>query len=46
MLYLNYLQDDKFCADDFYDPSHLSEIGAEKFTVILMNDIMNAKEVN
>lgn len=40
VLYLNYLQDDRFYADDFYDPSHLSEIGAEKFTKILKHDII------
>ena len=42
VLYLNYLQDDRFCADDFYDPSHLSEIGAEKFTRILKYDLRSS----
>lgn len=42
VLYLNYLQDDRFCADDFYDPSHLSEIGAEKFTRILKHDLRSS----
>ena len=39
--YMNYQQDNRFCADDFFDPTHLSEIGAEKFTVILKNDLQN-----
>ena len=42
VLYLNYLQDDRFCVDDFYDPSHLSEIGAEKFTRILKHDLRSS----
>ena len=42
VLYLNYLQDDRFCADDFYDSSHLSEIGAEKFTRILKYDLRSS----
>ena len=42
VLYLNYLQDDRFCADDFYDPSHLSEIGAEKFTRVLKYDLRSS----
>ena len=39
VLYLDYLQDERFCADDFTNPTHLSEIGAQKFTKILRNDL-------
>lgn len=33
--YLDYLKDNRFIAEDFADPHHLSDIGAEKFTKIL-----------
>lgn len=39
VLYLDYLQDERFCADDFTNPTHLSEVGALKFTKILRNDV-------
>lgn len=38
-VYLNFLTDSSFVADDFYDQDHLSEIGAEKLTKML-NDRM------
>ena len=37
--YVNYLQDERFTVDDFYNASHLSELGEEKFTKILEEDI-------
>lgn len=37
--YFDYLKDQRFVADDFYDSNHLSEVGAEKFTKILDEDI-------
>ena len=37
--YFDYLKDERFDADDFYDSNHLSDIGAEKFTKILKNDL-------
>lgn len=37
--YFDYREDARFVDDDFYDQSHLSEIGAQKFTRILVNDI-------
>ena len=37
--YFDYREDTRFVDDDFYDQSHLSEIGAEKFTRLLMDDI-------
>ena len=39
--YFDYLKDPRFVADDFYDSNHLSDIGAEKFTKILNEDIKN-----
>ena len=42
--YFDYLKDPRFEADDFYDSNHLSEIGAEKFTKILDNDIKALKQ--
>lgn len=38
-VYLDYLNDKRFEADDFYDSNHLSDIGAEKFSKILNEDI-------
>lgn len=38
-LYLDYLKDKRFVAEDFYDSNHLSDIGAIKFTKILDHDI-------
>lgn len=37
--YFDYLKDSRFVADDFYDSNHLSEVGAEKFSKILNEDI-------
>ncbi len=37
--YLNYLNDIRFEADDFYDSNHLSDVGAAKFSKILNKDI-------
>ena len=37
--YYDYLTDDRFVADDFFDSNHLSDVGAEKFTKILKADI-------
>ena len=37
--YFDYREDVRFVDDDFYDQSHLSEIGALKFTKLLVNDI-------
>ena len=39
--YLNYLKDSRFCADDFFDSNHLSDVGAIKFTKILNKDIQS-----
>ena len=33
--YFNYLKDNRFVAEDFYDSNHLSDVGAEKFTKML-----------
>lgn len=38
--YYNFLSDNRFVDDDFYNSSHLSTIGAEKFTKIL-REILN-----
>lgn len=37
--YLDYLTDPRFVADDFYDNNHLSDVGAVKFTKILLSDM-------
>lgn len=39
VIYLDYLRDDRFGPNDFYDSNHLSDIGAVKFSKILRNDI-------
>lgn len=39
LLYYDYMKDKRFVADDFYDSNHLSDIGAEKFSKLLNNDI-------
>lgn len=41
--YLDYLKDKRFEANDFYDADHLSNIGAEKFSKILDEDIIQNK---
>ena len=37
--YLDYLKDNRFVSEDFGDPQHLSDNGAEKFTKILQQTI-------
>ena len=37
--YFDYLKDQRFGANDFYDSNHLSDVGAIKFTKILDDDI-------
>lgn len=37
--YFDYLKDPRFVADDFFDSNHLSDVGAEKFTKILNDDV-------
>ena len=37
--YYNYLTDERFTDDDFYDGDHLSDIGAKKFTAILKEEL-------
>ena len=37
--YFDYLKDTRFVADDFFDSNHLSDVGAEKFTKILNEDL-------
>lgn len=39
LTYLDYMRDPRFEADDFYDCNHLSDVGAIKFTKILIEDI-------
>ena len=39
LLYFDYLKDPRFHIKDFYNNSHLSDIGAIKFTEILNEDI-------
>lgn len=38
MQYYNYMMDSHFTDDDFFNASHLSDIGAKKFTPILKED--------
>lgn len=42
--YHNYFNDNRFEDADFYDPDHLSDVGAEKFSLILKKDIMGCVE--
>lgn len=37
--YYNFLKDSRFVADDFYDVDHLSNIGAEKFSRMLIDTL-------
>lgn len=39
LTYLDYLKDPRFVPDDFFDSNHLSDVGAEKFSKILKEDI-------
>lgn len=38
--YHDYLKDNRFVEDDFYDGDHLSDVGAKKFTLILNEEIL------
>lgn len=42
-LYFDYLQDKRFTANDFFNGSHLSELGEIKFTKILDEDIRSVE---
>lgn len=44
LVYLDYLRDSRFTETDFHDVSHLSDVGAAKFTKILNEDIRNIGE--
>lgn len=37
--YLDYLKDERFTDDDFYDSDHLNDEGAKKFSTILKEDL-------
>ncbi len=39
--YRDYFEDPRFVLDDFGDPDHLSESGAQKFTQILQEDVVS-----
>jgi hypothetical protein len=39
--YYNFLEDNNFIADDFFDADHLNETGAEKFTKMIDEIIIN-----
>jgi hypothetical protein len=39
LTYLDYLKDPRFVPDDFFDSNHLSDVGAEKFSKILKEDL-------
>ena len=41
--YLDYFNDKRFVADDFFDSNHLSDVGAVKFTKILNYDLKKLK---
>lgn len=40
--YYDYFEDMRFVNEDFYDPDHLSDVGAEKFSMILKEDIFGS----
>ena len=42
--YFNYLQDERFTLDDFYNAGHLSDSGEKKFTRILDEDIRSIEK--
>lgn len=42
--YYNFLSDNRFTDDDFFNSSHLTTIGAEKFTKILREILLNDKD--
>lgn len=37
--YLDYLKDPRFVEEDFYDCDHLSDVGAQKFTALLRDEL-------
>ena len=39
-VYLDYREDNRFTSDDFADANHLNPLGAEKFTKLLMTDML------
>lgn len=39
--YFNYLKDNRFIVSDFYNCDHLNVIGAEKFSIILNDEVFN-----
>lgn len=39
--YLNFMKDDRFHVNDFYNPDHLSNSGAEKFSTIINEILIN-----
>lgn len=41
VIYLNYLKDSRFNEEDFFNSSHLSEKGANKWTKILCSDLIH-----
>lgn len=38
--YYDFMKDSRFVMNDFFDSSHLNEVGARKFTTILKNEIL------
>lgn len=42
--YFDHLTDDRFVEEDFWDSGHLTDVGAEKFTKILNEEIKAIKE--
>lgn len=40
-VFYDYLKDKRFVEDDFYDADHLSDIGAQKFTLILKKEVLD-----
>lgn len=39
--YYNFMTDGRFAADDFYDCDHLSNLGADKFSLILNDEVLD-----
>lgn len=39
--YYDYLKDERFVENDFYDADHLSDIGAKKFTLIFKKEVLD-----
>lgn len=42
--YFNYLKDNRFTEEDFFNGSHLSDVGEKKFTKILNEDIVSLEK--